>query len=110
MISEALVIRKSLRFSMPLTLITRYALRDFEFEGHRIPANTPCAISPLFTHYRQESGRKLEAGHVMEGIRQDLPRSRIGNQRRDDQLHRVGQASNRHCGDGVVVDGGAELS
>ena len=30
------------------------SLREFEFEGLRIPANTPIALSSLFTHYMEE--------------------------------------------------------
>ena len=54
MADTALVIQEALRMYPPLVMMPRYALREFEFNGHRIPANTACVISPLFTHYMEE--------------------------------------------------------
>ncbi len=54
MSDTSLVLQEALRMYPPLSLMPRYALHEFEFEGHRIPANTTCAISPLFTHYMEE--------------------------------------------------------
>lgn len=54
MTNTALVLQEALRMYPPLVMMPRYALREFEFKGHRIPANTTCAISPLVTHYSQE--------------------------------------------------------
>lgn len=52
--NTALVIQEALRMYPPLIMMPRYALREFEFKGYRIPANTTCAISSLFTHYMEE--------------------------------------------------------
>jgi cytochrome P450 len=54
MVDTTLVIQEALRMYPPLVMMPRYALREFEFKGHRIPANTACAISSLFTHYMEE--------------------------------------------------------
>lgn len=51
MTDTSLVIQEALRMYPPLVMMPRFALRAFEFEGHRIPANTACVISSLFTHY-----------------------------------------------------------
>lgn len=37
-----------------LALMPRYALQDFEFQGHRIPAHTTVLVSSIFTHYMPE--------------------------------------------------------
>lgn len=50
----SLVIKESLRMYPPLILMPRYALREFEYAGHRIPANSTVVISSLFTHYMEE--------------------------------------------------------
>lgn len=50
----SLVIEEALRMYPPLVMMPRYALREFEFSGHLIPANTACVMSPLFTHYMEE--------------------------------------------------------
>ena len=52
--SGDLVVQEALRMYPPLVMMPRYALQEFEFNGHRIPANTTCAISSLFTHYMEE--------------------------------------------------------
>ncbi|MDX1733458.1 MAG: cytochrome P450 [Halioglobus sp.] len=54
MVNATLVIQEALRMYPPLVMMPRYALREFEFHGHRIPANTTCAISSLFTHYMED--------------------------------------------------------
>jgi cytochrome P450 len=43
------VLREALRLYPPLSTISRRATREFEIHGHRIPANTPVSIFPLFT-------------------------------------------------------------
>ena len=53
MTDTSLVIQEALRMHPPLVMMPRYTLREFEFEGYRIPANTGCVISPLFTHYME---------------------------------------------------------
>jgi cytochrome P450 len=50
----SLVIQEALRMYPPLVLMPRYALDEFEFQGHRIPANTTCVVSSLFTHYMED--------------------------------------------------------
>jgi cytochrome P450 len=52
--NTSLVIQEALRMYPPLVLMPRYSLQEFEFQGHRIPANTTCVISSLFTHYMEE--------------------------------------------------------
>lgn len=52
--NTALVIQEALRMYPPLVMMPRYSLKEFEFQGHRIPANTTCVISSLFTHYMEE--------------------------------------------------------
>ncbi|MAT92678.1 MAG: cytochrome P450 [Halioglobus sp.] len=54
MSDTSLVIQEALRMHPPLVMMPRYSLREFEFQGQRIPANTPCVISSLFTHYMEE--------------------------------------------------------
>lgn len=54
MADTSLVIQEALRMHPPLVMMPRYALREFEFDGHHLPANTPCVISSLFTHYMEE--------------------------------------------------------
>ncbi len=47
------VLREALRLYPPLSTISRRATREFQIHGHRIPANTPVCIFPIFTQ-RQE--------------------------------------------------------
>ncbi len=54
MTDTALVIQEALRMYPPLAMMPRYALQCFEIYGHRIPANTACVISSLYTHYMEE--------------------------------------------------------
>ncbi|MBD2858786.1 cytochrome P450 [Spongiibacter sp. KMU-158] len=49
-----LVLQESLRMYPPLSMMPRFALHDFEFNGYRIPAGTLVAISSVFTHYMKE--------------------------------------------------------
>jgi cytochrome P450 len=42
--------KETLRLAPPVPMLPRKAVRDFEFMGHRIPAGTMVAVSPLFTH------------------------------------------------------------
>ncbi|WP_374972343.1 cytochrome P450 [Spongiibacter marinus] len=49
-----LTIKEALRMYPPLAVLPRYALEDFEFNGHLIPANTVVIVSSLFTHYMPE--------------------------------------------------------
>lgn len=43
------VLREALRLYPPLSTMSRRATADFEIHGHRIPANTPVSIFPIFT-------------------------------------------------------------
>jgi cytochrome P450 len=43
--------KEALRLMPPVPSIPRRALREFEFKGFRIPANTGVTVSPIFTHY-----------------------------------------------------------
>jgi len=46
--------KEALRLYTPVASIPRRAIRSFEFEGYKIPANTSVSISPSFTHYMPE--------------------------------------------------------
>ena len=46
--------KEALRMYPALSVIPRYALKEFEFNGHRIPANTIVTVSSVFTHYMPE--------------------------------------------------------
>ena len=46
--------KEALRMYPALTLMPRYALEEFEFNGHRIKKNAIVAVSSLFTHYMPE--------------------------------------------------------
>lgn len=54
MVDAALVFQEALRMHPPLVMMPRFTLREFEFNGHTIPANTACVISSLFTHYMED--------------------------------------------------------
>ena len=43
--------KEALRLMPPVPSIPRRALREFEFNGFRIPANVGVNVSPIFTHY-----------------------------------------------------------
>jgi cytochrome P450 len=43
--------REALRMYPPLTSMPRMCIRDVEFKGHLIPANTMVGIYPIHTHY-----------------------------------------------------------
>ncbi|HYW05260.1 MAG TPA: cytochrome P450 [Gammaproteobacteria bacterium] len=45
------VFREALRMNPPLPSMPRRTVRDCEFQGYRIPANTLVSISPSFTHH-----------------------------------------------------------
>lgn len=47
-------IKEALRMYPALTMMPRYALEDFEYQGHHIPAHTRVNVSALFTHYMPE--------------------------------------------------------
>jgi len=49
-----LVLKETLRRYPPLPVIPRVTLRDFEWSGYVIPANTMVVISPIHTHYMEE--------------------------------------------------------
>jgi cytochrome P450 len=49
-----LVFKETLRRYPPLPVIPRVATEDFEFEGHRITADTMVAVSPIHTHHMSE--------------------------------------------------------
>ena len=42
--------KESLRLGAPVPSIPRRAIRDFEFQGYKIPAGTHVGISPMYTH------------------------------------------------------------
>jgi len=42
--------KEAMRINPPVPGISRAAVRDLQFKGHDIPAGTPVAINPLFTH------------------------------------------------------------
>lgn len=46
--------KEALRMYPALAVMPRYALEDFEYNGHLIPANTTVTVSALFTHYMPE--------------------------------------------------------
>lgn len=47
-------IKEALRMHPALAIMPRYALEEFEYQGHRIPANTIVTVSSVFTHYMPE--------------------------------------------------------
>lgn len=47
-------IKEALRMYPALSMMPRYALQDFQYNGYRIPANTPVVVSALYTHYMPE--------------------------------------------------------
>ncbi len=49
-----LTLKEALRMYPALSVMPRYTLRDFEFQGHHIPANCIVTVSSLFTHYMPE--------------------------------------------------------
>lgn len=49
-----LIFKEALRMYPALSMIPRFALKDFEFGGQRIPANTLVWVSPTFTHNMSE--------------------------------------------------------
>lgn len=49
-----LIFKEALRMYPALSMIPRFSLKDFEFNGHRIPANTLVWVSPTFTHNMSE--------------------------------------------------------
>ena len=51
MVKTDWTIKEALRMYPALTMMPRYALEEFHFDGYRIPAHTPIIISSLFTHY-----------------------------------------------------------
>ncbi|HXQ21087.1 MAG TPA: cytochrome P450 [Candidatus Acidoferrales bacterium] len=48
------VMKETLRRYPPLPVIPRVALRDFEWEGFRIPAGAMVVLSPIHTHHMRE--------------------------------------------------------
>jgi hypothetical protein len=48
------VMKETLRRFPPLPVISRVALRDFEWEGFRIPAGAMLVLSPIHTHHMRE--------------------------------------------------------
>ncbi len=53
--------KEALRLHTPVPSIPRRAINAFEFQGHRIPANTIVGISPMFTHHMPEIWENPEA-------------------------------------------------
>jgi cytochrome P450 len=52
--SLTFAMRETLRRFPPLPVIPRTTLRDFEWEGYRIPPGTMVVVSPIHTHYMPE--------------------------------------------------------
>jgi cytochrome P450 len=48
------VMKEALRMYPPLSTLPKYSLREFEFEGVRIPAGAMVATYPIHTHYMDE--------------------------------------------------------
>lgn len=46
--------RETLRQYSPLQMVPRRSVREFRFEGHRIPANAPVLLFPRATHFDPE--------------------------------------------------------
>lgn len=55
------VFRESLRLAPPLPTIPRRTVRDCEFRGYTIPANTAVSVSPSFTQHMEEYWTDPEA-------------------------------------------------
>ncbi len=49
-----MVFKEALRMAPPLPSIPRRAVREFEFNGFRVPAGTAVCIDPLHTHHMPE--------------------------------------------------------
>ncbi|MFK7978262.1 MAG: cytochrome P450 [Halioglobus sp.] len=47
-------LKEALRMYPALSVMPRYALEEFEYAGHKIPANTTVTVSALFSHYMPE--------------------------------------------------------
>ncbi len=54
LVKTSWVFKEALRMYPPLAMFPRFALEPFEYGGYKIPANTPVAVSPVFTHYMEE--------------------------------------------------------
>lgn len=54
MVKTDWTVKEALRMHPALTMMPRYALEEFEFQGYTIPAHTPVVVSSLFTHYMPE--------------------------------------------------------
>jgi len=52
--SLTFAMQETLRRYPPLPVIPRTTLRDFEWEGYRIPPGTMVVVSPIHTHYMPE--------------------------------------------------------
>jgi len=52
-----LTLKEALRMYPALCFMPRYTLEEFEFQGHRIPADCVVTVSALFTHYMPEYWR-----------------------------------------------------
>ena len=46
--------KEAIRLAPPVPSLPRRAMRDFEFQGFRIPAGTGVDINPLYTHFMRE--------------------------------------------------------
>ena len=55
--------KEAVRINPPTPSLPRRALRDFEFNGIRIPAGARCNINPLYTHHMPEIWREPERFH-----------------------------------------------
>ncbi|WP_374386005.1 cytochrome P450 [Sandaracinobacter sp.] len=46
--------KEALRLVPPVPMMPRRAIKDFEFQGYRIPAGSGVGINPLYTHHMEE--------------------------------------------------------
>lgn len=78
----SLTIQESLRLYSPITLLPRFALEEFDFEGHRIPQGARLMACTSFTHrmpefwsepdkfdpYRFSEERAEDKGHLFQYV------------------------------------------
>ena len=53
-------IRETLRQYSPIQIVPRRSVREFRFNGHRVPANAPILLFPQATHFDPEHFREPE--------------------------------------------------
>lgn len=70
--------KETLRLNTPVPLIPRRTVRDIEFGGYKIPANTSIGISPGYTHKMEEIWTNPE----------NFEPDRFSDQRAEDRKHK----------------------